>query len=143
MELKSCGVLVVRGRPIKEFLLMEHADRLDIPKGHVDPGETDVECALRELWEETGIRSEWIELDPDYRFATEYEVRSKRSAYKPATKQLVVFLGRLVRDAKIKPTEHLGYHWRKWSPPHAIQTRTIDPLLRYTEEFFSNNHESE
>ena len=135
MDLKSCGVLVVRGRPIHEFLLMEHANRLDIPKGHVDPGETEVECAYRELVEETGIEKDWIELDPDFRFTLRYEVASNRSAYQPAMKTLVVFLGRLLRDCPIKPTEHLGYHWRKWDPPHTIQVKTIDPLLAYTAEF--------
>ena len=54
-DVKSCGFLLVRGEPIREFLLMRHADRWDLPKGHVDAGETEMECALRELAEETGV----------------------------------------------------------------------------------------
>ena len=54
-QLKSCGVLVFRDEPSLSFLLMEHTQRLDLPKGHVDPGESEIECALRELEEETGI----------------------------------------------------------------------------------------
>ncbi|MCR9120491.1 MAG: NUDIX domain-containing protein, partial [bacterium] len=53
--LRSCGVLLFRTAPAESFLLMEHADRLDLPKGHVDADETDLECALREMEEETGI----------------------------------------------------------------------------------------
>lgn len=32
-----------------------------LPKGHVDPGETDVDAALREVLEETGVRAEIVE----------------------------------------------------------------------------------
>ncbi|MFN9976001.1 MAG: NUDIX domain-containing protein, partial [Phycisphaerae bacterium] len=45
----SCGFLIVKGDPIDSFLLMRHPKRWDLPKGHVDPGETEMECALREL----------------------------------------------------------------------------------------------
>ena len=54
---RSCGFLIVAGDPVQSFLLMKHADRWDLPKGHVDPGETDMEAALRELEEETGMRA--------------------------------------------------------------------------------------
>ncbi len=53
-DVKSCGIIVFKRDPL-EFLLMRHPTRWDLPKGHVDPGETDLECALRELEEETGI----------------------------------------------------------------------------------------
>ncbi len=47
--IKACGVLVVRGAPVEQFLLMKHTDRLDLPKGHVEDGESETETALREL----------------------------------------------------------------------------------------------
>jgi len=40
-------------------ILVVHRPRYDdwsLPKGKVDPGETDEECALREVEEETGLR---------------------------------------------------------------------------------------
>ena len=43
---KSCGFLIMRGEPPREFLLMRHADRWDLPKGHVDPGETEMHLDL-------------------------------------------------------------------------------------------------
>jgi 8-oxo-dGTP pyrophosphatase MutT (NUDIX family) len=126
---RSCGVLVVRGRPIREFLLMKHAKRWDLPKGHIDEGETDVNCALRELWEETGIPAAAIELDPGFRFEHQYPVRTDRVRSGKAMKTLVMFLGELTRDVKIKTTEHPDYKWFPWNPPHHIQEQTIDPLL--------------
>ena len=129
--LKSCGVLVFRRRSDRcEFLLLRHADRWDLPKGHVDAGEGDVACALREMEEETGIRADWVELDRDFRFELHYRVRTRRGRGPEADKTLVVFLGRLARpDVDVTVTEHIGHAWFAWSPPHRIQAQTIDPLL--------------
>ena len=134
-EIKACGVLVVRGNPVESFLLMKHKDRWDLPKGHLDKGETEEECACRELREETGITANDIELLPSFRWVTEYEVNSKRFGEK-CHKTLVIFLGRLKRDVKIKPTEHPDFRWFPWQPPHRIQAQTIDPLLAHAERFF-------
>ena len=126
--IKSCGVLIVRGNPPKQFLLMIHADRLDLPKGHVEQGETELQCALRELEEETGITAADIELDPDFRFTTQYQVR-RRKDQRWADKTTVIFLAYLLNDVEIDVTEHQGYEWYDWDPPHQIQPETIDPLL--------------
>ena len=130
---KSCGFLIVRGQPIEQFLLMRHADRWDLPKGHVDPGETETACALRELAEETGILPAYIEIDPTFRFETQYPVRSKRDG-RLYDKSLVIFLARLIRDVPIACTEHPGYQWFDWRPSHRIQAWTIDPLLAALEQ---------
>jgi len=132
-ELKACGVLVTRGDPIREFLLMRHPTRWDLPKGHIDPGETEIECALRELREETGISSDAVVLDPEFRFTHSYQVRSGRTKGELWPKTLVVFLGRLTRDVTLETTEHDGYQWFPWLPPHRIQEQTIDPLLAEVE----------
>ncbi|MBW8884143.1 MAG: NUDIX domain-containing protein [Planctomycetia bacterium] len=136
MEVKSCGFLILRGDPPREFLLMRHADRWDLPKGHVDPGETEMECALRELHEETAITADDVELIDGFRFTTQYQVRAKKDG-RLYDKTLVVFLARLKRDVKIDPTEHGGYQWFPWNPPHQVQSRTIDPLLAAAEEFLN------
>jgi len=139
MEIKSCGFLIFRGNPPREFLLMRHSDRWDLPKGHVDNGETEMQCALRELHEETGITAGDIEQIDGFRFTTQYQVRAKKSD-RLYDKTLVVFLARLKRDVKIDPTEHGGYQWFPWNPPHQIQARTIDPLLAAAEEFLKGTH---
>ena len=136
-QVRACGVLVMTDSP-KRFLLMRHKDRWDLPKGHIDPGETDVECALREMNEETGIPLDAVELDPFFRFEHQYEVREARSGEELRLKTLVIFLARLTRDVRIDVTEHPGYQWFEWRPPHQVQLQTIDPLLaclaRYLEQ---------
>ena len=136
-ELKSCGFIVFRRQPELSFLLMKHANRWDLPKGHVDPGENELECALRELEEESGITADDLKLDSRFRFTQRYEVRSKRTGGKPAPKTLVIFLACLVNDVSIFPTEHLDYEWFRWEPPQQIQQQTIDPLLSALAEHFT------
>jgi 8-oxo-dGTP pyrophosphatase MutT (NUDIX family) len=128
-EIRACGVLVVRGEPIESFLLMRHPHRLDLPKGHCEAGESDLDCALRELQEETGITANDIELDPDFRFAVDYHVRYRSLNHELVHKTVVFFLARLLRDVDIQLSEHAGYGWFPWKPPHQIQKETIDPLL--------------
>jgi 8-oxo-dGTP pyrophosphatase MutT (NUDIX family) len=134
-EVKSCGVIVFRSAPVESFLLMEHPRRLDLPKGHIDPGETELQCALRELWEETGIAAEDVEIDPSFRFAIEYPVRYKRLGGRIVQKTVAIFLGRLKHPVEIKTSEHQGHRWIPWSPPHHIQQQTIDPLLAALEKY--------
>jgi 8-oxo-dGTP pyrophosphatase MutT (NUDIX family) len=134
IDIRSCGVLVYREDPRRAFLLMKHADRWDLPKGHVDENESDVDCALRELREETGIDPRRVEVDTDFRFVHRYPVTRGQSKTSPRLKELVVFLARLKSPAKIHVTEHDGYRWFEWAPPHKIQSKTIDPLLAAVEK---------
>ena len=133
---KSCGVILFRTEPVESFLLMRHADRWDLPKGHVDPGESETQCALRELAEETGIVAADVEIDPHFRFTTKYPVRSRWHGGEIRDKTLVIFLARLQRPADILVTEHLDYEWFPWQPPHQIQEKTIDPLLAAVDAYF-------
>ena len=133
---KACGVLVFRDRPVESFLLMRHAQRLDLPKGHVDPGETELQCALRELQEETGIGADDVTLDPHFRWTTEYDVDGGRYGLSGRIhKTVVIFLGRLKREVDVATSEHLGFEWVPWQPPHHIQAQTIDPLLAAVAEY--------
>ncbi|CAN5704138.1 hypothetical protein BH20ACT2_BH20ACT2_07040 [soil metagenome] len=53
------GVVWRMGRSGRPEVLLVHRPKYDdwsLPKGKVDPGETDEHCALREVEEETGLR---------------------------------------------------------------------------------------
>ncbi|HEY9740619.1 MAG TPA: NUDIX domain-containing protein [Coleofasciculaceae cyanobacterium] len=67
-KIKSCGVIVIRTKPQWSFLLMQHPTRYDLPKGHIEVGEDELGCALRELHEETGIEASHLQLDEKFRF---------------------------------------------------------------------------
>lgn len=133
---RSCGFLIVTGDPVDSFLLMQHEDRWDLPKGHVDPGETDMEAALRELEEEAGFVRDELLIDPDFVYEQRYLVSGRRygNGKDDIEKTLLIFLARISEPLEPEVTEHIGYRWFPWNPPHAIQEWTIDPLLAQLNE---------
>ena len=75
---RAAGGVIVRSGPEGEpELLVVHRPRYDdwtLPKGKAEPGESDEECALREVEEETGLV---CELGPEVA-VSEYEDASGR-----------------------------------------------------------------
>jgi 8-oxo-dGTP diphosphatase len=71
-EVRAAGGVVVRDG----LVALIHRPRYDdwtLPKGKLDNGESFVEAALREVWEETGLRARLVrELPP-----VNYEVRGR------------------------------------------------------------------
>ena len=133
----SSGFLLFRKQKALQFLLMKHPTRWDLPKGHLEPGETKQQAALRELSEETGLGVSDVRLDPDFVFEHQYWVSYKRDGSKKKWKELTIYLGLLLHDKPILLTEHEGHEWIDWSPPHQIQVETIDPLLQQVNVYFA------
>ena len=102
---KSCGVLpyrMVNGR--QEFLLVfeTYSKCWSLPKGHIEAGETDVQTALRELYEETGLT---VNLDPSQSASIEYPISSF------ARKQVAFFLGEVAGVPKVREGEIDKFKW--------------------------------
>lgn len=136
-QVKSCGVLLFRPSPRPAFLLMRHPHRRDLPKGHTEPGEGERACVLRELEEETGLRPGDVELDDGFRYEERYQTPYRRFGGEVVDKTLVILIGRLLVERELRLTEHIGYDWIDWSPPHTIQTLTIDALLAQVADYFT------
>jgi 8-oxo-dGTP pyrophosphatase MutT (NUDIX family) len=67
----SAGGLVVRrmrGRPYVAAVRVKAGKVLALPKGHIEPGESGAETAVREVREETGIDSTMVEKLDDIRY---------------------------------------------------------------------------
>ena len=137
-QVKSCGVILFRRKPDVSFLLMKHPHRFDLPKGHIEPGESEIQCALREMWEETGVPVDQVVLDPSFRYEETYYPIEPRFGSERVEKRLVIFLGWIDHVEEIQVTEHGGHEWRLWSPPHNIQKHTINPLLAAVESHFAS-----
>jgi 8-oxo-dGTP pyrophosphatase MutT (NUDIX family) len=62
---RSAGGVVVRGSELIAIVPCRRAADgspvLGLPKGHIDPGETPLQAALREVREETGVTAELLE----------------------------------------------------------------------------------
>jgi 8-oxo-dGTP diphosphatase len=71
-ELSAGGVLVrrIRGRPHLAAIRPQGkpAGLWALPKGNLDPGEGPAETAVREVWEETGVRGRLVEKLGDVKY---------------------------------------------------------------------------
>ena len=68
---RAAGGSVWRRGPDGVEVLLVHRPRYDdwsFPKGKCDPGEADEACAVREVWEETGLRCDLGEELPEVRY---------------------------------------------------------------------------
>ena len=102
---KSCGVLPYRDRDgQREFLLVfEHTSQCwSLPKGHMEAGETELQTALRELWEETGLTAK---LDTSRSASVEYPISPV------ARKQVVFFLGQVTGEPTVRAGEIEKFKW--------------------------------
>ena len=133
---KAGGLLLMLSTAnVTEFLLLRHATRWDLPKGHCEVGEDFLDAALRETEEETGIDRDSISLAPDFCFDLSYPVTYKKTGDQVFDKQVRYFLGRLKSKPILKLTEHESAKWFIWNPPHNIQEQTINPLLAAVESY--------
>ena len=95
---KSCGAIVYRRyHGNLEILLIKHVNsgHWSFPKGHVEEGETEVETALREVKEETGID---IIIDPTFRETVTYFPRKD-------TQKIVVYFIAKAKNFEYVPQE--------------------------------------
>jgi bis(5'-nucleosidyl)-tetraphosphatase len=90
------------------FLLLRSAKTSEWgpPKGHAEQDETEVETAVREIYEETGIRR--ASFTPGFREVLHYEVEKKGKLRK---KDVVLLLCKLDSDDVRLSSEHTEFHF--------------------------------
>ncbi|XP_061281966.1 bis(5'-nucleosyl)-tetraphosphatase [asymmetrical] isoform X2 [Bos javanicus] len=107
MALRACGLIIFRRRLIPkvdntaiEFLLLQASD------GHVEPGESDLETALRETQEEAGIEAGQLTIIEGFRRELSYVAREKP--------KIVIYWLAEVKDCDVEvrlSREHQAYRW--------------------------------
>lgn len=82
---KSCGAVVYTRRDNQYLfvIVQERSGSYSFPKGHMEAGETEIETARREIFEETGLRPVFLN---GFRQTEEYDLREK-----PGTRKQVVY----------------------------------------------------
>ncbi len=96
---KSCGAVVFtrENGEIRYVLVQQRSGQYSFPKGHIEPGETEEQTALREIWEETGLRPAIL---PVFREGESYEIKRK-----PGTIKHVVYFLAEYADQAFDPSE--------------------------------------
>ena len=85
---KSCGAVVFTrtDNKIKYLLVRNLTGTYGFPKGHIKPGETEEQTALREVYEEVGLS---VKLLPGFKTEDEHPIPQKANTIK----HIVYFLG--------------------------------------------------
>ena len=100
-QIKSCGCIVLHDD--KVLLIKQHQGFYGFPKGHMEKNETEIETALRETKEETGIDAI---LDKEKRFEISYYTRKNNF------KTVVYFLAHSKNvEIKIQEKEIIEAKW--------------------------------
>lgn len=95
---KSCGAIVYRKHHGNlEILLIKHINsgHWSFPKGHVEEGESEMETAVREIKEETGID---VIIDPTFRETVSYYPKKD-------TQKIVVYFIAKAKNYELNPQE--------------------------------------
>ncbi len=125
---KSCGAVVYRmGENGPEILLIKHKNggHWAFPKGHVEKKETESETALREIWEETGLK---VELDTKFRKMVTYSPKPN------VMKDVIYFAGEAKQEnARPQPEEVLKISWK--APEEALELVTYATDREVLQEF--------
>lgn len=103
-EIRAAGAIMYRlekGVPKYLILRSAHHGEWGPPKGRADPGETDVETALREIYEETGFSS--VIFRSGFRETLSYIVNKKG---RRVTKEAVYFMSEMPSDNLELSSEH-------------------------------------
>ncbi len=129
---RSCGVFVLRVGETPAVLLLRDADGWDVPKGKDKRGERELQCAVRELYEETGIAPEHVSIEPSFRFEAVLRKRNRQGDV--VEKTLVMFLGLVEQDAHVRCDDHDGFTWIPYEPGLTVGDALVDQLLRAVDE---------
>ena len=112
---KSCGCIVINEK--NEVLLIHHnSGHWDFPKGHVEDGETEVETAIREVKEETGID---VKVNEKFRYTIVYSPKEN------IIKEVVFFLATNISNNKNPQLEEVSeVQWVEYN--EALKIITYD-----------------
>ena len=78
---RSCGAIVFTraGGQLRFIIVQEKEGHYSFPKGHMEGDETEIQTAVREVYEETGLRPLFLE---GFRLTDEYELSEKPGVWK-------------------------------------------------------------
>jgi len=132
---KSCGLVLFNSNKI---LLLKYSangtsgegGHWDFPKGHVESNETEIETAVRELEEETGITE--VKILSDFRHSINYTLFRKSV---PISKEVIFFLASTVEKRVELSSEHIDYAWLDFEK--AIVKLTYDNARQILKKAFS------
>jgi 8-oxo-dGTP pyrophosphatase MutT (NUDIX family) len=119
---KSCGAVIFDGDRV--LVIQQVKGHWGFPKGHVEPGETEGETAIREIKEETNLD---VEINEKYRYVERY------SPEEGIEKDVIFFIAKKTGgEIKVQEEEVTATEWLL--PEDAIEKVTYDSSKRILEK---------
>ncbi|MFH1785071.1 MAG: bis(5'-nucleosyl)-tetraphosphatase [Candidatus Micrarchaeota archaeon] len=136
IEEKSCGLILFREiNKMRLYLLLNYEEgHWGFPKGHVEKNEDEIETALRETMEETGITE--ITILPNFHESLVYQYRKNGQKFH---KTVYFFIGKTKTERILLSHEHVGSMWLSYQM--ARKKLTFDntkTILDAADNFLSN-----
>ena len=126
---KSCGAVVIdRDRVL---IIKQTAGHTSFPKGHVEPGETEIETAKREILEETGLE---VEIDDRFRMTETYSPKAG------VMKDVIFFLARPVggelhaQETEVESIRWLSFDAARRAITYAGARKILDAAVKFIEQ---------
>ena len=91
---KSCGTITFKDNRV--LMVKQNIGNWSFPKGHVEDGETEEDTAIRETYEETGVKVKIIDVNNN--FSMEYPIKNH-------LKKVILFLAEVIDDKNMRPQE--------------------------------------
>ena len=128
----SAGIILVRKNGVRwKYLLLRAFGYWDFPKGIVEPGESPLEAARREVEEETALNDLNFRWGYDYRETEPYGRGKVARYYIAETSESGVSL--LVNPDIGKP-EHDEYRWVSYEEAVSLVAPRVKPALEWAQE---------
>jgi len=121
----SAGIIIYRQtKDGIKFLLLYHGHNYwNFPKGKIEKDENTIETALREVYEETGLKRHYLELKKNFKTSERYIFKAREDESK-IFKIVTFYLAKTSNPIIKVSKEHLGYGWFSFS-------EAIKILFRY------------
>ena len=124
----SAGVVIIHAGENQRFLLLRAFQHWDFPKGMVEPGETALEAAIREVAEETTLT------DLDFQWGHEYVETGPYSRGKVA-RYYVALTSSLEVSLPVNPLlgrpEHSEFRWVSYQQALDMTSPRVRPVVHW------------
>ncbi len=141
----SSGILFykhVNGKRL--FVVLRRGRSLDVPKGHMEKGESAYTAAKRESFEETGI-----EVEPDRYFRHQltywFYGKGERNKGETVRKRVTMFIAEAPASAEVKVSdEHSSSEWLDYeSCMKVMRFKQHKELIRHADDYINRKQELE
>ena len=127
----SAGVVILRDtQDGRRFLLLRAYSYWDFPKGALEPGETPLQAAIREVQEETGLHDLEFQWGEAYRETEPYNRGKVARYYLARTRQEKVTLA---ANPETGIHEHIEYRWVSFAQALKLITPRVNLILDWAD----------